>query len=53
MNTCPLPSVLGDIEYALTVLSWSIIIGPPANTENVVLLITSLRSVVETRVYAH
>lgn len=33
--------MLGEAEYAFTVFSWSIVIGPPANAENTSALITS------------
>ena len=33
IRICPRPSILGDTEYDLTVLSWSIMIGPVANAE--------------------
>jgi hypothetical protein len=40
-NEWPLPSILGDAEYDLTIFSWSIVIGPPAKGENAILVITS------------
>ena len=41
IRVCPLPSMLGDAEYDLTMFSWSIVTGPPAYGENGMLLMTS------------